>query len=77
MTGELRCELGLVNEEVWPLGGGTNGVKEHFSGCGGGLLLVRELMTLEMKVKLHERSPKEKNESHGSKTGNLKELRWK
>ncbi|GFW31194.1 integrase catalytic domain-containing protein [Trichonephila clavipes] len=49
ITGELRCSLGLLGEEVWPLGGGTNGVKEHFSGCGGGFLLVYEVRTLEMK----------------------------
>ncbi|GFX67829.1 hypothetical protein TNCV_1565301 [Trichonephila clavipes] len=43
MLGELRCSLGLGGEEVWPLGGGTNGVKAHFVGYGGEFRLVASL----------------------------------
>ncbi|GFT85342.1 uncharacterized protein TNCV_497501 [Trichonephila clavipes] len=42
----LRCSLGLGGEEVWPLGGGTNGVKAHFVGRGEEFRLDCELRTL-------------------------------
>ncbi|GFW81659.1 hypothetical protein TNCV_2883351 [Trichonephila clavipes] len=46
----VNCVVGLdwVEEEVWPVDGGTNGEKAHIVGSGGTIRLVCELRTLDI-----------------------------